>query len=109
MAALEDREYQMDRLEFVKNQLNLLIEDVKIKIKAISENVAVKVTPRGCGSCSLLTSPHPTPTVQVSDAMAEEISRLHVLVDHFHSNFHPSPHVLKIYKSVSRSADTPPS
>lgn len=40
--------------------------------------------------------------------MAEEISRLHVLVDNFHSNFHPSVHVLKIYKSVSRSADPPP-
>uniref|UniRef100_A0A674PPQ1 Mitofusin 1b n=1 Tax=Takifugu rubripes TaxID=31033 RepID=A0A674PPQ1_TAKRU len=73
VAALEDREYQMDRLEFVKNQLKLLIEDIKIKIKAISENV--------------------------SDAMAEEISRLHVLVDEFHSDFHPSLHVLKIYKS----------
>lgn len=44
MAALEDREYQMDRLEFVKNQLNLLIADVKVKIKAISEDVASKVT-----------------------------------------------------------------
>uniref|UniRef100_A0A674NL52 Mitofusin 1b n=1 Tax=Takifugu rubripes TaxID=31033 RepID=A0A674NL52_TAKRU len=77
VAALEDREYQMDRLEFVKNQLKLLIEDIKIKIKAISENVATKV----------------------SDAMAEEISRLHVLVDEFHSDFHPSLHVLKIYKS----------
>ena len=43
MAALEDREYQMDRLEFVKNQLNLLIDDIKKKIKAISENVATKV------------------------------------------------------------------
>lgn len=44
MAALEDREYQMDRLEFVKNQLNLLIADIKVKIKAISEDVASKVT-----------------------------------------------------------------
>lgn len=44
VAALEDREYQMDRLEFVKNQLNLLIADVKVKIKAISEDVASKVT-----------------------------------------------------------------
>lgn len=34
----------MDRLEFVKNQLNLLIADVKVKIKAISEDVASKVT-----------------------------------------------------------------
>lgn len=43
MAALEDREYQIDRLEFVKNQLNLLIDDIKTKIKAISEDVASKV------------------------------------------------------------------
>lgn len=44
MAALEDREYQMDRLEFVKNQLNLLIDEIKKKIKAISEDVESKVT-----------------------------------------------------------------
>lgn len=33
--------------------------------------------------------------------MGEEICRLNILVDEFHSDFHPSPHVLKIYKSVS--------
>ncbi|XP_070688127.1 mitofusin-1b [Pempheris klunzingeri] len=77
VAALEDREYQMDRLEFVKNQLNLLIDDIKKKIKAISEDVESKV----------------------SNAMGEEICRLHVIVDEFHADFHPSPHVLKIYKS----------
>ncbi|XP_072245547.1 mitofusin-1b [Leuresthes tenuis] len=77
VAALEDREYQMDRLEFVKNQLNLLIDDIKKKIKAISEEVESKV----------------------SVAMGEEICRLHVIVDEFHSDFHPSPHILKIYKS----------
>ncbi|XP_028259140.1 mitofusin-1-like [Parambassis ranga] len=77
VAALEDREYQMDRLEFVKNQLNLLINDIKQKIKAISEDVEAKV----------------------SVAMEEEICRLHVIVDEFHTDFHPSPHVLKIYKS----------
>lgn len=43
VAALEDREYQIDRLEFVKNQLNLLIDDIKKKIKAISEDVESKV------------------------------------------------------------------
>ncbi|KAI3368726.1 hypothetical protein L3Q82_025718, partial [Scortum barcoo] len=78
VAALEDREYQMDRLEFVKNQLNLLIDDIKKKIKAISEDVEAKV----------------------SNAMGEEICRLHVIVDEFRADFHPSPHVLKIYKSV---------
>ncbi|KAL3047376.1 hypothetical protein OYC64_021567 [Pagothenia borchgrevinki] len=77
VAALEDREYQIDRLEFVKNQLHLLIDDIKMKIKAISADVENKV----------------------SIAMGEEICRLHVIVDEFHSDFHPSPHVLKIYKS----------
>lgn len=51
------------------------------------------------------TTSNPKRSIQVSNAMAEEISRLHVLVDEFHSDFHPSPHVLKIYKFVSRSAD----
>lgn len=34
--------------------------------------------------------------------MEEEICRLSVLIDEFRSDFHPSPHVLKMYKSVSR-------
>lgn len=42
---------------------------------------------------------------QVSVAMEEEICRLHVIVDEFHTDFHPSPHVLKIYKSVSPAID----
>uniref|UniRef100_A0A4W5QM71 Mitofusin 1b n=1 Tax=Hucho hucho TaxID=62062 RepID=A0A4W5QM71_9TELE len=77
VASLEDREYQMDRLEFVKNQLGLLIEDIKMKIKAITEEVESKV----------------------SSAMGEEICRLNVLIEEFHSDFQPSPHVLKLYKS----------
>uniref|UniRef100_A0A674BCW7 Mitofusin 1b n=1 Tax=Salmo trutta TaxID=8032 RepID=A0A674BCW7_SALTR len=77
VASLEDREYQMDRLEFVKNQLRLLIEDIKMKIKAITEEVESKV----------------------SSAMGEEICRLNVLIEEFHSDFQPSPHVLKLYKS----------
>ncbi|KAK3562162.1 hypothetical protein QTP86_030163 [Hemibagrus guttatus] len=77
VASLEEREYLMDRLEFVRNQLNLLIEDIKKKIKMVSEQVAR----------------------QVSNAMAEEICRLSVLIDEFRADFHPSPHVLKIYKS----------
>lgn len=44
MAALEDREYQIDRLEFVRNQLNLLMNEIKQKIKALSEDVESKVT-----------------------------------------------------------------
>ncbi|TSL68221.1 Mitofusin-1 [Bagarius yarrelli] len=77
VASLEDREYLMDRLEFVRNQLNLLIGDIKKKIKVVSEQVAS----------------------QVSNAMAEEICRLSVLIDEFHADFHPSPNVLVKYKS----------
>lgn len=39
--------------------------------------------------------------LQVSNAMAEEIRKLHVLVDDFHMDFHPSAVVLKVYKNVS--------
>lgn len=48
MASLEEREYLMDRLEFVRNQLNLLIEDIKKKIKMVSEQVANKVEIAEC-------------------------------------------------------------
>ncbi|XP_014862780.1 PREDICTED: mitofusin-1 [Poecilia mexicana] len=77
VAALEDREYQRDRLEFVRNQLNLLTEEIKKKIKAISDDVESKV----------------------SIAMGEEINRLNVIVDEFRGDFHPSPQVLKLYKA----------
>ena len=41
--SLEERESLMDRLEFVRNQLNVLTEDVKEKIKATADEVAAKV------------------------------------------------------------------
>ena len=44
------------------------------------------------------------PWLQVSTAMAEEISRLSVLVDEYQMDFHPSPVVLKVYKNVSEAA-----
>ncbi|XP_056092262.1 mitofusin-1b [Rhinichthys klamathensis goyatoka] len=77
VVSLEDREYLIDRLDFVRNQLNLLIQDIKKKIEAITKEVENKV----------------------SNAMAEEICRLSVLIDEFNSDFHPSLNVLKIYKS----------
>ncbi|XP_013912008.1 PREDICTED: mitofusin-1-like [Thamnophis sirtalis] len=75
--SMEEREDQKDRLEFVRNQLNLLTDEVKKKIKDVTEEVANKV----------------------SSAMTDEICRLSVLVDEFSSDFHPSPQVLKLYKS----------
>uniref|UniRef100_A0A672PA05 Mitofusin-2-like n=1 Tax=Sinocyclocheilus grahami TaxID=75366 RepID=A0A672PA05_SINGR len=66
-----------DRLEFIDKQLDLLTLDCKSKIKKITEEVEK----------------------QVSNAMAEEIRRLAVLVDDFHLDFHPSQVVLKVYKN----------
>uniref|UniRef100_A0A671TQY1 Mitofusin 2 n=1 Tax=Sparus aurata TaxID=8175 RepID=A0A671TQY1_SPAAU len=74
---LETKEDRQDRLEFIDKQLDLLTMDCKAKIKNITEEVER----------------------QVSNAMAEEIRKLHVLVDDFHMDFHPSPVVLKVYKN----------
>uniref|UniRef100_A0A9J7YXZ9 Mitofusin 2 n=1 Tax=Cyprinus carpio carpio TaxID=630221 RepID=A0A9J7YXZ9_CYPCA len=71
------KEEREDRLEFIDKQLDLLTLDCKSKIKQITEEVEK----------------------QVSNAMAEEIRRLAVLVDDFHLDFHPSQVVLKVYKN----------
>ncbi|KAJ7324751.1 hypothetical protein JRQ81_017771 [Phrynocephalus forsythii] len=75
--SMEEREERKDRLEFVRNQLNLLTDEIKKKIKEVTEEVADKV----------------------SSAMTDEICRLSVLVDEFNCDFHPSPQVLKLYKN----------
>ncbi|XP_021790346.2 mitofusin-1 isoform X5 [Papio anubis] len=85
--SVEEREDQIDRLDFIRNQMNLLTLDAKKKIKEVTEEVANKV------SC----------------AMTDEICRLSVLVDEFCSEFHPNPDVLKIYKSLPRSLASTPS
>ncbi|XP_069466007.1 mitofusin-2 [Ambystoma mexicanum] len=74
---LEKREELQDRLEFIDKQLDLLTQDYKLKIKLITDDVER----------------------QVSNAMAEEIRRLSVLVDEFQMDFHPSQVVLKVYKN----------
>ncbi|XP_029434686.1 mitofusin-2 isoform X2 [Rhinatrema bivittatum] len=74
---LEKREERQDRLEFIDKQLDLLTQDYKLKIKRVTEEVER----------------------QVSNAMAEEIRRLSVLVDEFQTDFHPSQVVLKVYKN----------
>nr|XP_021322383.1 mitofusin-1-like isoform X2 [Danio rerio] len=75
--SLEDREALMDRLEFVRNQLNFITEDIKDKIKVVSDEVAAKV----------------------SSALEEEMRCLSVLVDEFCSEFIPAPNALALYKT----------
>ncbi|CAF92252.1 unnamed protein product [Tetraodon nigroviridis] len=74
---LETKEERQERLEFIDKQLDLLTLDSKAKIRKITEEVER----------------------QVSNAMAEEIRKLHLLVDDFHMEFHPSSVVLKVYKN----------
>ncbi|MBN3273069.1 MFN2 protein, partial [Polyodon spathula] len=74
---LHVEEERQDRMEFIDKQLDLLTLDCKKKIKQITEEVEK----------------------QVSNGMAEEIRRLHVLVDEFHVDFHTSQVVLKVYKN----------
>ncbi|XP_056278296.1 mitofusin-2 [Pseudoliparis swirei] len=74
---LETKEDRQDRLEFIDQQLDLLTTDCKAKIKKITEEVER----------------------QVSNAMSEEIRKLHVLVEDYRMDFHPSPVVLKVYKN----------
>lgn len=118
---LETKEDRFERLEFIERQLDLLSIDCKAKIKKLTEEVERQVKPQniilnclvivstkcftiiqepGTQSCVVLV-------LQVSNTMAEEIRTLHVLVDDFHLDFHPSPVVLKVYKNVSlNSTDT---
>ncbi|KAL6468280.1 hypothetical protein MHYP_G00239570 [Metynnis hypsauchen] len=75
--SLEEREALMDRLEFVRNQLNFLTEETKDKIKVIADDVSSKV----------------------ASAMAEEIHLLSVIVDEFCSDFSPAANALVLYKA----------
>ncbi|XP_036412203.1 mitofusin-1 [Colossoma macropomum] len=75
--SLEEREALMDRLEFVRNQLNFLTEETKDRIKVIADDVSSKV----------------------ASAMAEEIHLLSVIVDEFCSDFSPAANALALYKT----------
>ncbi|XP_018410389.1 PREDICTED: mitofusin-1 [Nanorana parkeri] len=75
--AIEDREYEMDRLEFIQCQMQILNEEIRKQIMHITEVV----------------------NAQVSSAMMEEICHLSLLVDKFEGDFHPSPQFLKHYKN----------
>ncbi|XP_073434896.1 mitofusin-1 isoform X3 [Dendrobates tinctorius] len=75
--AIENREYQVDRLEFIQSQMHILSEDVRKRILYITDVV----------------------NKQVSEAMMDEICHLSLLVDKFDGDFHPLPQFLKHYKN----------
>ncbi|XP_073249397.1 mitofusin-2-like [Porites lutea] len=67
---------QEDRLEYIKEQLEMYSHDAKRHIKEITTKVEGQVT----------------------EAMTEEIGRLGLLVNEFDHPFHPHPGFLKTYK-----------
>lgn len=99
---LETKEERQDRLEFIDKQLDLLTMDCKAKIRKITEEVERQVSPSAAAAAGRLPAELrvSAAALQVSNAMAEEIRKLHVLVDDFHVEFHPSSVVLKVYKNV---------
>ncbi|KAM5163164.1 mitofusin-1 [Mantella aurantiaca] len=77
VSAIEDKEYESDRLEFIQCQMQILSEDVRKRINHITEVV----------------------NSQVSSAMTQEICHLSLLVDKFEGDFHPLQQFLKHYKN----------
>ncbi|XP_070830309.1 mitofusin-1 isoform X6 [Chaetodon trifascialis] len=78
---LEEREDQRDRLDFVRGQINRLTDNVKERIRTLSDDVAAKV----------------------AAALSDQIRSLPVLVDEFRADFNPTQETLQLYKTVWRS------
>ncbi|XP_070830305.1 mitofusin-1 isoform X3 [Chaetodon trifascialis] len=74
---LEEREDQRDRLDFVRGQINRLTDNVKERIRTLSDDVAAKV----------------------AAALSDQIRSLPVLVDEFRADFNPTQETLQLYKT----------
>ncbi|XP_047446515.1 mitofusin-1 isoform X2 [Mugil cephalus] len=77
ICCLEEREEQRDRLDFVRGQINRLSNNVKERIRTLSDEVAAKV----------------------ASALSDQIRSLPVLVDEFRADFNPTPETLQLYKA----------
>ncbi|OQR66741.1 transmembrane GTPase Marf-like [Tropilaelaps mercedesae] len=71
-----DRDEHSDKLEFTKQQMAILTDEVKHRIEQLVEQVECQVT----------------------QALSEEIRRLNVLVMEYERPFHPDPALLNVYK-----------
>uniref|UniRef100_A0A7N6BBN9 Dynamin-type G domain-containing protein n=1 Tax=Anabas testudineus TaxID=64144 RepID=A0A7N6BBN9_ANATE len=80
ICCLEEREEQRDQLDFVRGQINRLSDNVRERIKTLTDDVAAKVK-----------KSEPT----------DQIRSLPVLVDEFRADFSPTQETLQLYKTVS--------
>ncbi|KAM8727525.1 mitofusin-1 isoform 2-T2 [Acanthopagrus schlegelii] len=74
---LEEREDQRDRLDFVRGQINRLSDNVKERIRKLTDDVAAKV----------------------AAALSDQIRSLPVLVEEFRSDFNPTQETVELYKT----------
>ncbi|KAM3603871.1 uncharacterized protein V6R79_003252 [Siganus canaliculatus] len=75
--SLEEREDQRDRLDFIRGQMNRLTDSVKLRIRALTDDV----------------------TTKVATALSDQIRSLPVLVDEFRADFNPTAETLERYKT----------
>uniref|UniRef100_A0A671TZ27 Dynamin-type G domain-containing protein n=1 Tax=Sparus aurata TaxID=8175 RepID=A0A671TZ27_SPAAU len=74
---LEEREDQRDRLDFVRGQINRLSDNVKERVRTLTDDVAAKV----------------------AAALSDQIRSLPVLVEEFRADFNPTQETLELYKT----------
>ncbi|XP_068196646.1 mitofusin-1 isoform X2 [Antennarius striatus] len=74
---LEEREDQRDRLDFVRGQINRLSNNVKERIRSLTDDTAAKV----------------------ATALLDQIRSLPVLVNEFGADFSPTQETLECYKT----------
>ncbi|XP_015254289.1 PREDICTED: mitofusin-1-like [Cyprinodon variegatus] len=77
ICCLEEREEQRDRLDFVRGQMSRLSDNVKDRIRTLTDEVAAKV----------------------AMALLDQIQSLPVLVEEFRADFSPTPETLQLYKA----------
>ncbi|KAK2822976.1 hypothetical protein Q5P01_023041 [Channa striata] len=77
ICCLEEREEQRDRLDFVRGQINRLSDNVKERIKSLTNDVSAKV----------------------SSALSDQIHSLPILVEEFKADFSPTQETLQLYKT----------
>uniref|UniRef100_A0A7N6C3C5 Dynamin-type G domain-containing protein n=1 Tax=Anabas testudineus TaxID=64144 RepID=A0A7N6C3C5_ANATE len=77
ICCLEEREEQRDQLDFVRGQINRLSDNVRERIKTLTDDVAAKV----------------------ASALSDQIRSLPVLVDEFRADFSPTQETLQLYKT----------
>ncbi|XP_068457542.1 mitofusin-1 [Clinocottus analis] len=77
ICCLEQREDQRDQLDFIRGEMTRQSDDVRERIRTLTEDVSARV----------------------AAALLDQICSLSVLVDEFRADFNPTPETLELYKT----------